>query len=665
MQLSTSFSFAPPEDEPDARPAFDLEGHVLPFTHNANILSQTPASPPRRLLYEPPDPTRETYAEVPLPEMSCASDDVSIATKGSYANRPAAARRNGNYESMDVESATNFGLPPNLRATRWYGKLSDGWILWSSVYLYEYFGFRYYEPLTYQAPNKSGGRKAAHPPFIGDFFSLPNLAIPMSYFCIGVALQLIRTPLILYFVKDLEATAAQLNVLFTVMAVPWCFKVLYGFLSDCLPINGMRRKPYLIIGWMIYVVSNLMLALIGTPSVEQTVFFVFTMTSGYMLADVMTDSLIVERSAYEKKRGAMQAKGYVLRFFGSTLGAIFGALMYNDNSSQEDGDGSTSMVYSHHFGHGLGFSFDFGRGLPMSMIFAINGLFVLPLVLPVFPYLVELSAGNEKKDIRFLCSELFNTVQLRAVWQPMAFIYVFNAAQVANAAWMPFLVEGLNFNSLEIGVLGIFASLFTWIGVLAYEEYFFDTSWRKIFVVCSAVNFFVGLLQLVLVSGLNREFGIPDIFFAMGDDGVQEFLIGVQFLPVAIMYAGMCTEGAEGTTFALLTTFANLAGTVAFDLSTLLTGVWDVSSEALVEGDFTGIFKLSLLCCFAAPLPLLLVWLIPENRVTQDKMLAEKDKWFTCGAIFVAVFAVTMGVTFWESWREVVAGEDEATSDKQ
>ena len=64
----------------------------------------------------------------------------------------------------------------------------------------------------------------------------------MSYFCVGVALQLLRTPLIVYFISDLNATPAEVNVLFTVMAVPWCFKVFYGFMSDCLPISGERRK---------------------------------------------------------------------------------------------------------------------------------------------------------------------------------------------------------------------------------------------------------------------------------------------------------------------------------------------------------------------------------------------------------------------------------------
>lgn len=66
------------------------------------------------------------------------------------------------------------------------------------------------------SPNPKEMKSGIVPPWMYKFSSLPNLAIPMSYFCIGVALQLLRTPLIVYFIEDQNATAAEVNVLFTV-----------------------------------------------------------------------------------------------------------------------------------------------------------------------------------------------------------------------------------------------------------------------------------------------------------------------------------------------------------------------------------------------------------------------------------------------------------------
>jgi hypothetical protein len=72
-----------------------------------------------------------------------------------------------------------------------------------------------YTPLT-QAEQEEMKATGTPPGWMYEFFSLPNVAIPLSYFCIGIALQLLRTPLIVYLIEDLNATAAEVNVLFTV-----------------------------------------------------------------------------------------------------------------------------------------------------------------------------------------------------------------------------------------------------------------------------------------------------------------------------------------------------------------------------------------------------------------------------------------------------------------
>lgn len=61
------------------------------------------------------------------------------------------------------------------------------------------------------------------------------------------------------------------------------------------------------IGWIIYILSNFILAASAQPSIGMCVSLVFVQTAGYMLADVMTDALIVERSRYETQetRGTM------------------------------------------------------------------------------------------------------------------------------------------------------------------------------------------------------------------------------------------------------------------------------------------------------------------------------------------------------------------------
>ncbi len=473
------------------------------------------------------------------------------------------------------------------------------------------------------------------PRWMYEFTSLPNLAIPMSYFCIGVALQLLRTPLIVYFIEDLNATPAEVNVLFTVMAVPWCFKVIYGFLSDCMPISGLRRKPYFMTGWVVFIVSNLILMINPIPSIPVCILLVFTQTAGYMLADVMTDALIVERSRYEsqEKRGTMQSKGYIVRFFGSTVGATIGALVYNKD--------------------------DWDWSLPIRLIFFINAAFPLIFLLPFVPYLLELETDCLPKNFWDQCRELFHTAQLRAVWQPMTFVYVYNALQLTNAAWMNFLVEGLKFSAWQIGIVSIVGSIMSWFGIMTYERFFFASNWRIVYFWCTTLASAIALGQLILVFGLNRDWGIPDIWFSMGDDVLVEFVIAVQFLPMCIMYLGLCPPGSEGTTYAMLTTWSNLAGSLAFDISTALTSVWDVSSETIAAGDYSGIWKLSLFCGLIGPVPLALLGLIPKNKEDQRKLQEDGTRHYFKGALFIALMILTLVITFAESIYEVALHEQD------
>jgi hypothetical protein len=167
-----------------------------------------------------------------------------------------------------------------------------------------------------------------------------------------------------------------------------------------------------------------------------------------MLADVMTDALIVERSRFEtqESRGTMQSKGYIVRFFGSTIGAAIGAVVYNKD--------------------------DWSWYLPIRLVFFINAAFPIIFLLPFLPYMLELETNCTPKNFIRQCNDLFQTVQLRSVWQPMTFVYIYNALQLTNAAWMNFLVEGLQFSAWQIGIVSIVGSVMAWLGIITYVSCF-------------------------------------------------------------------------------------------------------------------------------------------------------------------------------------------------
>jgi hypothetical protein len=101
-----------------------------------------------------------------------------------------------------------------------------------------------------------------------------------------------------------------------------------------------------------------------------------------------------------------------------------------------------------------------------------------------------------------------------------------------------------------------------------YKGYLFNTSWRKVYLFATLVSFVFSILQLLLIFQWNVKIGLGgnkafELLFAMGSFGVIQFMGAIQFLPSCRMFLAMCPEGAEGASYAMLTTLSNLAGEAA------------------------------------------------------------------------------------------------------
>ena len=130
----------------------------------------------------------------------------------------------------------------------------------------------------------------------------------------------------------------------------------------------------------------------------------------------------------------------------------------------------------------------------------------------------------------------------------------------------------------------------------------------------------------------------------------------MQFLPTVTMYVGLVPVGAEGTAYAMLTTLSNVAGAIGSDIGTLMTGVWDVSNESLQKGEWTGLWKLSLLTSLIQPLGLCLLWLLPRDVAHQKKMQRCDKRNFWGGLGFVTFLVVAWSWTLVQTFVYMARG---------
>ena len=355
-----------------------------------------------------------------------------------------------------------------------------------------------------------------------------NIAVPLCYLLVGL-LQGLSSPLINVFPLDLGATEAQQTTLSSIRSLPASFKLLFGFLSDNFPVNGYRRKPYMFLGWLfasfsvfsLIAFSNLNIdfqnrncfkrgatdAVDATedgttkteipsdaPSITFLALCLLGFGTGFWLADVMGDSIVAEKAKLEpdSSRGSVQSSCYSYRFFGMMVAAPLSTFLYSE----------------------------FG---PYSVILLLS---LLPLT--ILPFIYMLHEDNEEpvSSTREQCLEIWKTVCSRAVWQPMGFVYLFNALQVGNAAWRQFMISTLDFTTCQLNLILVASLVLLYLGILAYKYYFITWSWRNVYIMTTFLNGIFSLLQILLIKGIT--FGLSNFWFALGDDVFSDFIQGIQ-----------------------------------------------------------------------------------------------------------------------------------------
>ena len=94
---------------------------------------------------------------------------------------------------------------------------------------------------------------------------------------------------------DFGMSPAAVSLANSLTGIPWIIKPLWGFISDCFPIMGYRRKPYLTIFGIVGVFSWMFMALVvSAPWMAICTMFCIQISCAF--CNVIGEALVVEES---------------------------------------------------------------------------------------------------------------------------------------------------------------------------------------------------------------------------------------------------------------------------------------------------------------------------------------------------------------------------------
>ena len=107
---------------------------------------------------------------------------------------------------------------------------------------------------------------------------------------------------------EIEPDAMQKAI--TICILPFSFKIVYGFISDNIPILGSKKKSYLLIWSFIQFLSMAALAYFPIVDLTFSCACVFVCYLGVAFADVIVDSLMVINARKDPVNGSAKLQTF-------------------------------------------------------------------------------------------------------------------------------------------------------------------------------------------------------------------------------------------------------------------------------------------------------------------------------------------------------------------
>ncbi len=418
--------------------------------------------------------------------------------------------------------------------------------------------------------------------FFGQKPSLELTAILMVYFVQGIV-GLARLAVSFFLKDELGLGPAEVSALVGVAALPWMIKPAFGFISDGLPLFGYRRRPYLILSGLLGTCSwGLMATVVHTPWAAAAAIALSSLSVAF--SDVIVDSVVVERARKESlaTAGALQSLSWGASALGGLTTAYFsGSLLQQFNA---------------------------------RTVFGITATF--PLIVALVAWLISEERNLERPDwgiVRQQLGQLKQAVTQRSILLPTAFLFLWQATPTAESAFFFFTTNELGFDPEFLGRVRLVTSLASLMGIWVFQRWLKTVSFRAIFGWSTVISALLGLSTLLLVTHVNREWGISDRWFSLGDSLVLTVMGQIAFMPVLVLAARLCPPGVEATLFAVLMSVVNLAGLVSYGGGSLLMHWFGITATS-----FTNLPLLIVLTNITTLLPLPLLGWVPLDANSEQ-----------------------------------------------
>ncbi|XP_074348385.1 putative folate-biopterin transporter 4 [Apium graveolens] len=450
-----------------------------------------------------------------------------------------------------------------------------------------------------------------------------------------------------YQLKDrLKLSPSASQFVTSIAFFPWSIKPLYGILSDCIPIGGRRRIPYLVFATLLSLIPWLILGLSAAlrDSKVHLMIFLTVQNLGSAMADVVIDAMIAEAVRHERASfaGDLQSISWMAMALGGIFGSLLGGYALNNiqinvifflfsvlpsiqllscsfvtekSVGSEILPGSSDTLESHTMNGDSVDEEDFSikKSKSKASRRKKNQKKRKKRVVVTDKFQKHEKDGSLASQwflsLKVATFALFQAFRQPIILRPMAWFFLAQVT-VPNLSTMMFFYQ-TEFLKLEASFLGT-TRVVGWLGLMfgtyLYNRHLQKIKLRRILMWAHVGLAFLQLLDLALVSRLNVGFDIPDKIMVLCGSALADAINQFKFMPFLILSGQLCPPGIEGTLFALFMSINNFGSMVGSIVGAALASILNISSGSFSNLPL-GIF-IQIICTF---IPVAFLFLIPKE----------------------------------------------------
>ena len=347
-----------------------------------------------------------------------------------------------------------------------------------------------------------------------------------------------------YYLKQVHGwTPLQISSYVTILNLPWMTKPLYGLISDLIPLFGYRRKSYLLLANAAAIAGLLLATQLNVP--HQLAFALLLTAFATAISSAVSGAVLVENGQQLHESGTFVNQQWLWYTISAMTVAILGGELIRRFAP-------TTALHS---------AAAIGACAPLLVI--VGTVFLVP----------EKKAPMNIQGMKQTLEELSGAFRGRRLWIIAVFIFLYYFNPGLSTPLYFVMTDNLKFSQAYIGFLGVFAGCGWILGAWLYRPHFKKMMLKKMLYLSIAAGTAAGLALLFLWN----EPAAAIISFCSGFAGM---LATVATLTLAADYS---PRGAEGFTFAVLTSIINLATVLSNNLgSYLFAHVFDSKLAPLV-----------------------------------------------------------------------------------